>query len=317
MLKNYVLRFLRELKTGFKTEHSKFILLTGLKVTAISLIISLTIYLCLLEVLRLNYAFFQSRGFPELIGKDVFYDFLMAGAVESLPRIFVFHVALFFIGAYVGWLILRPFEKMGEYCEHVVQSPNMPFIVEEFSTHRLLTRFSEFFFEYLRESRDAGELRANSIPPQFMRIHKPVTDPIFMLHFGLLLVIVALCSSVFIIENLSTVFSLIPELANRTLLSDRESSQFLVSQSFILDDLIGLSIFLIVVLYLMLGFHLYSKVSGAAFGIFSTMRSFMKGNHQSRVHLIGYAHIRDYTRKLNKYLDYIEAGLAKEKKTGR
>jgi hypothetical protein len=81
---------------------------------------------------------------------------------------------------------------------------------------------------------------------------------------------------------------------------------------FILDDIIGLTIALISFSYILLGLHLYSKVSGAAFGIFSTMRSFMKGNYSSRVHLVGFAHIREYTRKLNKYLDYIQNNFTKE-----
>jgi hypothetical protein len=62
--------------------------------------------------------------------------------------------------------------------------------------------------------------------------------------------------------------------------------------------------------------HLYGKVSGAAFGIFSTMRSFMKGDHFSRVHLVGYAHIRDNTRKLNKYLDFAQNNFEKRKPKG-
>ena len=83
-----------------------------------------------------------------------------------------------------------------------------------------------------------------------------------------------------------------------------------------MDDLVILSIVLVAFSYLALGFHLYDKVSGAAFGIFSTMRSFMKGNYFSRVHLVGYAYIRDYTRKLNKYLDHIQNNFDKQKPKG-
>jgi hypothetical protein len=43
------------------------------------------------------------------------------------------------------------------------------------------------------------------------------------------------------------------------------------------------------------------------------MRSFMKGNHSSRVHLVGYTHLREYTRKLNKYLDYIQNNFSKDR----
>ena len=137
-----------------------------------------------------------------------------------------------------------------------------------------------------------------------------------MLHFGILLVIISICSTLFIIENAQAVFQNMIELANRTLKHQSSVSKFLGQQSFILDDLVIMTVELITTAYIILGFHLYSKVSGAAFGIFSTMRAFMKGNHFSRVHLVGYAHVRDSTRKLNKYLDYVQNNLDKDKTKG-
>lgn len=88
-------------------------------------------------------------------------------AMENAPILFMIHIGLFFIGSYVGWLILRPFKKMGDYCEAVIQSPNTIYSVDQFSTYNLFTRFSEFFFEYIRESRRKNEIVSNSIPPIF------------------------------------------------------------------------------------------------------------------------------------------------------
>lgn len=300
------------LKKIFKSEEHRFILSVGLKVTAISLGITIAVYWFIYEILRLNFAFFKAHGFPEFSEKNTFYALVMREALENLPIIFSFHVFLFFIGAYVGWIILRPFRTIGEYAEKVLDNPNAVYQVEEFSTYHLLTRFSEFFFEFLRESRKKNQIISTSIPPQYSKIHKPVLDEIFMLHFGLLLIIISISSCVFIIENSSTIFESLVELATKTLKNQKSVSQFFGEQMFVLDDIVAMTIFLISLCYILLGFHLYSKVSGAAFGIFSTMRSFMKGNHSSRVHLVGFAYVRDYTRKLNKYLDYIENNFTKE-----
>ncbi|MFP5385134.1 MAG: hypothetical protein ACLGHN_03595, partial [Bacteriovoracia bacterium] len=122
----------------------------------------------------------------------------------------------------------------------------------------------------------------------------------------------SISSSVFIIENSSTIYESMIELATKTLPDQRGVSRFFREQMFVFDDTVLLTIVLISFCYILLGFHLYSKVSGAAFGIFSTMRAFMKGNYSSRVHLVGFAYVREYTRKLNKYLDYIENNLSKE-----
>ena len=315
-MNKYLNKFKEMLNRVFKSDDTKFVVLTGIKVSSISLLINFIIYTCLFEVMRLNYVFFRSQGFPDFQDDQVFFNYITSEALENLPVLFLFHIFLFFIGTYVGWLILRPFRIIGEYCEEIIENPEAIYMVDEFSTYKLLTRFSEFFFEFLRDSREKKQLPTNTVPPQFSKIHQPVTDRVFMLHFGLLLVIVAISSSVFIIENGSAVFHSMIELASKTLTSSKDANRFLNAQDFVMDDLISLTIFLITTLYLALGMHLYGKVSGAAFGIFSTMRSFMKGDHFSRVHLVGYAHIRDNTRKLNKYLDFAQNNFEKRKPKG-
>jgi hypothetical protein len=315
-MNKYLNKFKEMLNRVFKNDDTKFVVLTGIKVSSISLLINFIIYTCLFEVMRLNHVFFRSQGFPDFQDDQVFFNYITSEAVENLPVLFLFHIFLFFIGTYVGWLILRPFRMIGDYCEEIIENPEAIYMVDEFSTYKLLTRFSEFFFEFLRDSREKKQLPTNTVPPQFSKIHQPVTDRVFMLHFGLLLVIIAISSSVFIIENGSAVFHSMIELASKTLPSSKDANRFLNAQDFVMDDLISLTIFLITTLYLGLGVHLYGKVSGAAFGIFSTMRSFMKGDHFSRVHLVGYAHIRDNTRKLNKYLDFAQNNFEKRKPKG-
>lgn len=311
-MKKPIFNPMSEIKRVFKAEDSRFIVAVGLKVAGISLGITFFVYWFLYQILQLNFAFFKSHGFPEFNEGSPFLDIIVQEAMENFPILFAFHVFLFFIGTYVGWLILRPFRTLGEYTEEALTNPNAIYRVEEFSTYNLLTRFAEFFFEYLRESRKRNVIISNSIPPQFSKIHKPVFDKIFMLHFGLLLIIISICSAVFIIENSSTVFESMVDLARKTLPAQKGISEFFISQLYIIDEIVFLTVFSITVSYIFLGLHLYGKVSGAAFGIFSTMRSFMRGNHSSRVHLVGFAYLREYTRKLNKYLDYIENNLSKE-----
>jgi hypothetical protein len=313
-MQNKIWEFLlSKFRKAFSSEETRFQILVGLKVTGISLFITGFIYYFLFQILRLNHAFFKAHGFPDFADDSPFFDYVFQEAVDNFPVLFVFHICLFFIGVYVGWIIMRPFRNLGEYCEKVLENPQEEYKVDEFSTYALFTRFSEFFFEYLRDARSKGELKSNSIPPAFAKIHKPVPDKVFILHFGLLLIIIAICSSVFIIDNASSVFNHMVDLAQKTLSNTKPLNKYFGEQMFVLDELVFLTISLTVIFYIALGLHIYNKVSGAAFGIFSTMRSFMKGNHSSRVHLVGYAHIREHTRKLNKYLDYIESKLIKSK----
>lgn len=285
----------------------------GIKVSGISFLINCIVFYQIFLVLRLNYGFFLAHGLTSAMDIETFNGHISSEALEILPTIFIFHVCLFFIGVYVGWLILRPFREIGSYCDRAVENPNTPYNVDEFSNFRLLTGFSAFFFEFLRESRKKGELNEQSIPPQYSRIHAPKMDFIYMLHFGLLLLIISISSAVFIIETSDQIFQSMLKLAERTLNQPTIVNTYFSHQTFILEELVIITVSLISLAYALLGLHLYERVSGAAFGIFSTMRSFMKGAHFSRVHLVGFAYIRNNTRKINKYLDYVQRNLDKDK----
>jgi len=316
MLRKYFDLFWQKLRKAFSTEETRFLMMVGLKVSGISLLVTFFIYYFLYQILKLNHAFFKAHGFPDLADDSAFFEYITQEAVYSLPVLFLFHNCLFFIGVYVAWLVMRPFRNLGNYCEEVVGNPNAIYLVDEFGSYKLLGRFSEFFFTYLTDARKKGVLQSNVIPPQFAKVHKPVPDRIFMLHFGLMLIIIVISSSVFIIENSSSVFLHMADLAQETLPNTKALNKYFIEQSFILDEIIVLTIVLTSVSYLALGLHIYNQVSGAAFGIFSTMRAFMKGNYYSRVHLVGFNHVRDHSRKFNKYLDYMENNFSKSKSEG-
>jgi len=300
-------------KRLFKEEDTRFFMGVGFKVAGISFLVNCIVFYQIFHVIRLNYGFFLAHGLTDALDLSTFNSYISAEAMEILPIMFIFHICLFFIGVYVGWLILRPFREIGEYCERALENPNTPYNVDEFSNFRLLTGFSAFFFEFLRDSRKKGELPEQSIPPQYSKIHAPRMDLIYILHFGLLLLIISICSAVFIIETSDGIFQSMIKLAEKTLNQPEIVNTYFSYQSFILEELVVLTVFFIGLAYTLLGLHLYDRVSGAAFGIFSTMRAFMKGAHFSRVHLVGYSYIRNNTRKLNKYLDYVQRNLEKDK----
>jgi hypothetical protein len=214
------------------------------------------------------------------------------------------------MGLYIGHIILRPFKTMGDYCTKVIEKPDTPFNLEEFSAYRLLTRFSEIFFDFLRDSRKKNTLEPKDIPPQYTGIHKPVFDAPFLFHFSFFLVIIMIVSTIVIMDFATDVHTNMTQIAIRMLKADPKIlSAFFQDQAGIIDEMWFLTALLVVILHIVLGLHLYNQVSGAAFGIFATMRSFMKGQYQNRVHLVGYSYLRDSTRALNKYLDWIQKNL--------
>lgn len=298
-------------KKLFQSEESRFLLGTAFKVWSISMVVELVVAYIVFSNMRLNFYFFRAHGYGGIdnLG-EAYFQHVLADSIDALPWILGFHVAIFFMGLYIGHIMLRPFKRIGDYCTKIIDDPNTAYQNEEFSAYRLLTRFSELFFENLRECRSKNKLVGREIPPQYMGIHKPVFDGPFVFHFSFFLIIVMIVSIIAIMGFATDIHENTTQIALRMLKADPKiMSAFFQDQAFLVDEMWWLTGILVVGLHVVMGFHLYAQVSGAAFGIFATMRSFMKGNWQSRVHLVGYSYLRDSTRSINKYLDWVQKNL--------
>jgi hypothetical protein len=291
----------------FKSEDSRFILANSLKISSVYLLTSLFAVYAIWLVLSLNNIFFEANGFLGIEDlKSVYFDFIAAKIMHNVAYVFVFNIILFFAGIYLTKILLRPFEIIGEYCSNAIENKHEVYNPDTFSDYKLLTRFSEFFFQYILEARKNKKLIPNTIPPIFSKIHGPVFDRVFFFHFALFISIITLVSSIFLVVITTDSYDSMVELALKAIPNAGSNvAYFLKNQKFIFESVQIYSITILILSYFFLAFHLYTKVSGPVFGFFSTMRSFLKGNYSARVHLVGYPHIRPFSRAFNKFLDAI------------
>lgn len=300
------------LKNIFKSEDSLFALTTGFKVAGIFVCVLFLVSYIFWIVLALNNVFFESQGFMNgLALREAYYDHVLRSSVDLIPYLSLVVIGLFFSGIYVSKMLMRPFKIIGEYCDAKVEGKNVSYNPDQFSDYKLLTRFSDFFFQYVDDRVTKGSLVSNSIPPQFLGIRKPLFERVFFFHFFLLFLIIALISVIILNISASAIREDIVDLAVQVLNTHGSgTSHFFQEQAYVFQTISVVATLLLFVSYMMLTWHLYGKVSGAVFGFFSTMRSFMKGNFEARVHLLGYNHVRPYGRSLNQYLKHIGANLS-------
>jgi hypothetical protein len=291
----------------FKSEDSKFILATALKVSTAYLICAIFVVYAIWLLMSVNNTYFEANGFFKIEGMDsAFFDYVGSRLVKNFWYLLVFYILLFFAGIYLAKILLRPFKIIGDFCESAVEDTKAEYNPDAFSDYKLLTGFSEFFFDYLRGVRSNKKMVSNSIPPAFSKVRGPVFDRVFFFHFSLFVLMIAICTIVFISFITTEVYQSVIELAISTIpKSGKEVAYFLKNQEELYDSVQYMAIAILLSCYMSLSIHLYGKVSGAVFGFFSTMRSFMKGNSNARIHLVGYPHIRPYSRAFNKYLDQV------------
>ncbi len=263
----------------------------------------------------MDLVFFKSNGYANFEQfNEVFYDFIVSKLLEfSLVFIGLVSCTLLF-GIYISELLLRPFRVIGDYCENFLEDRTASYDPDFFSDLKLLTRFSEWFFNTIYIADQNGVLKPIEVPQKFTRIHKPVFETGFFLQFSFLILATSIVSGILFYEVISGVHEQVVQMAFDILPNKYEIQYFLLYQSSVLSSIIVGTLIMQVFAYMLMAMNLYRKVSTPAFGIFATMRSFIKGRYDSRVHLIGYSYLRPQCRKLNKYLAEMQKSLHKADK---
>jgi hypothetical protein len=293
--------------TIFQDESTRFMLFTGIKITFMSLFSGLFLAFGMWIIISVNGILFEVSSFKAYGDlQEAYFGVITSELYDYIPELFSFFFFLFFSGVYLGKLLLRPFSIISEYCEKSLEDANYPYTPDPFSDFRLLTRFSDLFFIYLHQCRNEKKLKTHAVPTQFAKLRTPPFDKVYFFHFSLYIILISTIS-IFLLSNIA--FSIYDGIFN--LAQDYKTgkdlvfSTIIVNESYLIDSVIWGTIITTVISYLILSVHLYFKVSGAAFGYIATMRAFMKGKYHSRVHLIGYNHVRNYSRSFNRYLDYM------------
>lgn len=262
----------------------------------------------------MNYIFFEANGYMKLEQlQDAYYEFIFSELLFAVPYVFILFIILFFSGHYVAGILLRPFYLIGDYCEKSMKGETVKWKADLFCDLKVLTEFGEFFFEWIQKSKEKGAFQEVTIPPFYRRIHRPIFEFSFFINFGLLVILSAIISSGALYATVVSTHGKIVELSLATLNAAPSINFFLNEQKDLLMLIMSITVSMLTVLYIWLALDLFAQVSGASFAIFSTMRSFMKGDYSARVHLIGYSYLRDSSRQFNKYLDFIQKNYIQNK----
>lgn len=305
-LNQYKERFLKY----FNDEEFMFKVGMGLKFLGVSVICTASVLLFTYLLIRIDLIFFVAHGFPGALDfKEAFVEFIYSSIYDEIVWIIMSGFFVFGLGYYLSSIMIRPFKVIGQYCEDKISHKKNYYTPDFFSDLKLLTSFSVFFFTKVDEAVMKGKLQQVEIPVHFTRIHKPNFEKNFFFNYLFIIAIFALLSSLGIVALNLEFRDQVTDLARRFLANNKQATYFLDEQFIIADIAVYFFVSLHLFLYFLLGVHMYSKVATPAFAVFATMRSFLKGNHHNRIHLIGYYYLRGDCRKINKYLDNVQKNL--------
>lgn len=301
---------MERIQNRLNDEELMFKISTGLKFLMVSVICTLSVMLFNYLFLRIDLIFFVSNGYPGAIEfEDAFYEFIYSSLFDGIWWMGIAAVFIFSLGFHLSAIMIRPFKAIGQYCEDRINDKKNYYAPDFFSDLKLLTSFSVYFFSQVDQAQIKGKFEKVDIPTHFTKIHKPNFEKNFFFNYLFIIAIFALLSSVGILTINNEIRDQIFELSRKLLANNKQALYFLEQQFIIANIAVYFFVCLHLLLYLMLGLHLYSKVATPAFAVFATMRSFLKGNHHNRIHLIGFYYLRNDCRKMNKFLDHIQKNL--------
>ncbi|MDD0854124.1 hypothetical protein HBN50_13510 [Halobacteriovorax sp. GB3] len=291
------------IKKALEDEEIKFRLLTTLKITGITFFTFLIAFYFIAVNLNITLLFFESHGYTNLPEfRSIYYDFVSRRAIETFPLISLYLIFVVFTSMYISDLLLRPFRAIAKYCDDYLDGKSPSYDPAFFTDLKLLSNFSEWFFNTIESFYENERSITLKIPKKFTKIHRPFLEKNFLFHYAFAIILLSV-GTLFITYTISIdVYSEVIELARETISTNKEVTYFLKGLGVEFQNtLYGIMVVHVCLSFLVV-FHLYNKVAGASFGFFATMRSFIKGKYDARVHLVGYYYVRDYSRKLNRFL---------------
>lgn len=293
-----------------KKPESIFKFTTAIKIAAIPVVTGLFLYVGLLFFLKINLVTFNANGLFDVVAlEDAYYQYIFSKSYNLSPYILLFEIIAFLLGYYLSTLLLRPFKIIGDYCDDSINGKEAIYDPDFFTDLKLLTQFSDFFFNIIESAKKNKKLEEVIIPSKFTRIHGPVFEGAFFFQYFLIILIVAIIGGVLVHQFIFSIYAGLIDISLDSIGQNNLLRQILIEQKSLLNILYNGTIFVYSLLYISMSINLYSKVSAPAFGIFATMRSFLKGKYSNRVHFLGFGYIRDHSRMLNKFLDKVSQEL--------
>jgi hypothetical protein len=303
----------RSIKQFSRDEEARFRLMTAFKITGITFVTFLMQLTILYGLLAIDLIFFQSQGYPgQAVFTETFYDFLLIGFLENTLYIGLSLLFVFVVGIYIGHLLLRPFRMIGDYCQNFVDKGQASYDPDFFTDLNVLARFSEYFFHLMENFYKNRQVQKIDIPHKFARIRGPVFERGFFLQYFLLIFMISIGTGSLLSAVNTALYDGMITLAEEVIPKTNQMRYFLTAQADIWNTGMYATMTIHFVLYFALSIHLYGRVSAPAFGMFATMRAFLKGAYSNRVHLIGYSYVRPQCRQFNKYLDFMQRELELE-----
>ena len=137
------------MKDLFTSQDSKFAIKTAFLVSLVPVLMLVIVIYSTWLLLSINFSYFLANGFPlSEENQDVFIDYLLQSQAEYLPHTLLFFIGVFFLGLFLSFVILRPFNELSEMCRELVLAKDERIRIVGLEKSKLLIKLGNFICRY-------------------------------------------------------------------------------------------------------------------------------------------------------------------------
>ncbi len=297
----------------FKSQDSRYTLKTALLVTMVPvLMLGIIVYSVWLLVV-FNHSYFIANGFPMMDqSRETFVYYILESQMEYLPYVGLFFVVVFFLGVFLAYVVLRPFNQIMYMCEGLLAFSDTPVKVDGLNRQKIILKLGQFLYDYHNAKKD--HTAAAQLPKDLEDIKGPALDKVFYFQFICIILILTAITVYSVTLFTGQLHDSIIETAITALKAPKGMALFLSSQKDIIDLIIYVPCVISCVLYALIGHVIISRIQGVTYAYVRDIKEVAKGNTSRRV----MSRLEDpghqAAESINKVLDYLHPETARPPK---
>lgn len=287
----------------FQSQDSRYTLKTAFLVTLVPvLMLGIIIYSVWLLVV-FNHSYFIANGFTALDqSREDFMYFILQSQIDYIPYVFLFFVAVFFLGLFLAYIVLRPFNQIMYMCDGLLAFSDTPVKVDGLNRQKIIIKLGQFLYDYHNAKKDHKDA---SLPKDLEDIKGPALDKVFYFQFVCIILILTAITVFSVTLFTGQLYDSIVETAVIMLKAPKGMALFLSSQKDIIDLIVYVPCVISCILYALIGHLIISRIQGVTFAYVRDIKEVARGNIHRRV----FSRVDDPGRQaaesINKVLDYL------------
>lgn len=265
----------------FESQDTKFTIKTALLITLVPVTMMAMIIYSIWLLLSMNHSYFLANGFPiDSMTLEEFMNYLLQSQMDYLPYLGLFFIAVFFIGIFLAYLILRPFNQLMEICQEIKEAKGEKIKIIGLGKQKLLIKLGNFLCLYFDAQKNKKSIE---LPPELQKVKGPVMDFVFYFQFFCIMIILTTITVISIYIFTHQLHESIIQAAITILKAPKGMALFLSSQERVIDLIVLIPSVLSVAFYGFIAKIIISRIQGVTYAYVRDICDIANGNHGRRL----------------------------------